>query len=139
MLSIQLYWFPYDLAGKTILQGNHVAIPERFIEIFGVEVVNAVNLFSALGEVLVKKIGQDADAIDGPDMGFLINVKRTDLQEGLNMLEGVLDLGLIPVSADDLLAGKNEGLVMAIDMIGDKDTQTVQSFGQGDFIRLLLN
>jgi hypothetical protein len=34
-------------------------------------------------------------------MGFLIDVKRTELQEGFDMLEGVLDLGLVPISTDD--------------------------------------
>jgi hypothetical protein len=41
-------------------------------------------------------------------MGIPIDIEWPDLQEGFDMLEGILDLGLVPVSADNLLTGKNE-------------------------------
>ena len=72
-------------------------------------------------------------------MGVTIDIKRPDFQEGLDMLEGILDLGLVPISADDLPSGKNEGFTIAVGMVGDKNAQTVQSFGKGDLCRLLLD
>jgi len=76
----------HGLSGRTVFKSNHISVPERFIEVFGVEVVNTIDLFSVLGQVFVKKVGQDADAVNSSDMGLPIDVKRPDFQEGFDML-----------------------------------------------------
>ena len=90
-----------------------------------------------LGKIPVEKIGQDADGVNGPDMGVEIDIERPDLQERLDVLEGILDLGLVTVSANDLTAGKKEVFALTLRMVGDKETQAVQTFGKGDLLRLL--
>ena len=46
------------------------------------------------------------------------------------MLEGVFDLGLVPVGLNDFTSRerKTSGLFMDVCMIGDKDTQAVKAF-----------
>ena len=54
------------------------------------------------------------------------------------MLEGVLDLGLVPIGADDLLAGNNKELFKGVDIVGDKK-RAIQLFSPGNLLRLLLD
>ena len=78
------------------MQCYDVTIPERGIKIFGIQVIDATYLFPSFREVLIEKVCQDANAVCCPDMGGSIDIKWPELQEGLDMLEGVFDLGLVP-------------------------------------------
>ena len=75
-------------------------------------------------------------------MGGSIDIKWPELQEGLDMLEGVFDLGLVPVGLDDFTSRKRKdaGLIMDVCMIGDKDTDAIKAFNLRSYLlRLFLN
>ena len=112
------------------MQCYDVTITERGIKILGIQVIDTTYLFPSFREVLIEKVCQDANAVCCPDMGGSIDIKWPELQEGLDMLEGVFDLGLVPVGLDDFTSRKRKdsGLIMDVCMIGDKDTDAIKTF-----------
>ena len=80
-----------------------------------------------------------ADTVNRLDVLFGVYEKGSDLEKGFHVLENILDLGFIPVSADDALGPDFQTASLALAVIGDKNAQAIKQFFCGNHRILFLD